>query len=146
MLAVWAPKVIRLRSVLWRSVSGSKTWGNGVAATSGDPDFARPASALAPSRVARSMAMTATDRGRPQDHEVDEETERERRVARDAETVGDGDHRQLERADEPGPGRDDRGERDAARQQRGLGDRQLDVDRLARRQEGERSRRTRRAR
>ncbi len=123
MFAVCAPNVIRLRNVLWRSVSGSKTWGN-CAATSGDPGFLDLLPLSLPA-ASREHGDSATDRGRPEDHEVDEETERERRVARDPEGVGDGHHGQLERADEPWPGRDDRGERDTAGQQGALGDRQL---------------------
>ena len=57
--------------------------------------------------------------------------ERERVVARDAEALGDPDDRQLERPDEAGPGRDDRDQRHAAREQGRLRQRQLDADRLA---------------
>ena len=92
---------------------------------------ALPTGCLPSGRRRASMRDDATDRRRAQDHEMDEEAEREGRIARDPEAVGDGDDRQLERADEPGPGRDDRDQRDAARQQRRLRHGQLDADRLA---------------
>ena len=62
----------------------------------------------------------AADRCRGQDHQVDQQAERERVVARDAQPLGDRDDRQLECPDVARPGRDDRDQRDAARQQRGL--------------------------
>ena len=96
-----------------------------------------PAVAAAAARRRRnaSIAMTPPIARRGQDHDVDEQPEGERRVARDPEALGDGHHGQLERADVAGPGRDDRDQRDAAREQRRLRDGELDADRLAGRQE-----------
>ena len=140
MLAVCAPKLIRLRSVRCRRVSGAKTCGKLPASVTAR---ARLAPGRRPRRPCCGIATAAqgehrdhaTDRRDQQDHDVDEQAERERRVARDAEPVGDGHDGQLERADVAGTGRDDRDERHAAGDQGGLGDRQLDPDGLAGHQE-----------
>ena len=60
-----------------------------------------------------------------------EQGEGECLVARDPERRRDADRGQLERPDVARTGRDDRDQRDAARDERGLAQRQLDADRLA---------------
>ena len=62
---------------------------------------------------------------------VGEQGEGEGLVARDAERRRDADRGQLERPDVARTGRDDRRQRDAARDEGGLAQRQLDADRLA---------------
>ena len=64
----------------------------------------------------RDHGDDAADRRHDQDRHVDQQRHREGGVAVDAEAVGDPHRGQLERAEVARPGRDDRGERHAARE------------------------------